>query len=128
MQLNGEKFECLRYGNKQYLQKTYHYLSSSEKIITEKDYVKDLGVLMSNTGKFREHIDNTITQAKTQSLWILRAFHTREANLMISLWKSLVQSRLEYCSQLWCPLQKGDIKKIEETQRCFVPMTSISLS
>ena len=39
---------------------------------------------------------------------------------MLTLWKSLIQSRLEYCSQLWCPLKKGDIQAIEMVQRSFL--------
>ena len=39
---------------------------------------------------------------------------------MITLWKSLARSRLEYCSQLWCPLKKGDIQNIEMVQRSYI--------
>ena len=75
---------------------------------------------MSKTGYFKEHIEHTVKEAKKQCSWILRTFQTRDATLMLTLWKSLVQSRLEYCSQLWCPLQKGDIQMIEMVQRSFI--------
>ena len=75
---------------------------------------------MSKNGKFKEHIHHTVTEAKKQCSWILRTFRTREATLMLTLWKSIVQSRLEYCSQLWSPLQVGDIQKIEMVQRSFI--------
>ena len=39
---------------------------------------------------------------------------------MLTLWESLVQSRLEYCSQLWSPTQTGDIQAIEMVQRSFI--------
>ena len=39
---------------------------------------------------------------------------------MILLWKSLVLSKLDYCSQLWSPLAKGDIQKLEMVQRSFI--------
>ena len=39
---------------------------------------------------------------------------------MLTLWKSLVMSRLEYCSQLWCPLKKGEIQALEMVQRTFL--------
>jgi len=31
----------------------------------------------------------------------MRTFHTREVSLMLTLWKSLVRSRLEYCIENW---------------------------
>ena len=36
------------------------------------------------------------------------------------LWKSLVRPKLEYCCQLWCPTQTGDIQGIEQVQRSFI--------
>ena len=39
---------------------------------------------------------------------------------MLTLWKSLVQSKLDYCSQLWCPLTKGDIQAVIMVQRQFL--------
>lgn len=120
MQLNGDKFEHIRYGNQHDLQTDSCYVSSSGSVIKEKESVKDLGVIMSNTGQFKEHIQHSIAEAKKQCSWILRTFYTREAPLMLTLWKSLVQSRLEYCSQLWCPLQTGDIQSIEMVQRSFI--------
>ena len=38
---------------------------------------------------------------------------------MMTLWKSLVRSKLEYCSQLWCPFKKGDIQDLEQVQKSF---------
>ena len=51
--------------------------------------------------------------------WILRTFYSRTPLLMLTLWKSLVQPILDYCSQLWCPTTPGLIKQIEEIQRSF---------
>ena len=39
---------------------------------------------------------------------------------MLQLWKSIVIPRLDYCSQLWNPYHIGQIKELEELQRCFV--------
>ena len=36
------------------------------------------------------------------------------------LWKSLIRSKLEYCCQLWCPTQTGDIQCLEQVQRSFI--------
>lgn len=39
---------------------------------------------------------------------------------MLTLWKSLILSKLDYCSQLWSPTQTGDIQSLEQVQRSFV--------
>ena len=38
---------------------------------------------------------------------------------MLVIWKSLIQSRLDYCSQLWSPSSAAEIGKIEDVQRQF---------
>ena len=38
---------------------------------------------------------------------------------MLTLWKSLVLSRLDYCSQLWSPVKIGEMQEIEGLQRTF---------
>ena len=53
MELNGDKFECLRYGTNQELQNSTSYKSNSGSTIQEKDYVKDLGITMSNDATFK---------------------------------------------------------------------------
>ena len=75
---------------------------------------------MSSSGTFKAHIDSTVVEAQKQCSWILRTFQTREPLLMLTLWKSLIQSKLEYCSQLWCPLEKGNIQRIEMVQRSYI--------
>ena len=75
---------------------------------------------MCKDGTFKEHIRNAVADAKRQCSWIFRTFTTRQATPMLTLWKSLVQSKLDYCSQLWCHLEKGNIQAIEMVQRCFL--------
>ena len=55
MELNGDKFECLRYGPNKDLQSNTTYLSNTGKAIQEKDHVKDLGpVSISEKTSFRK--------------------------------------------------------------------------
>ena len=74
---------------------------------------------MSNTATFSEHINKICEKARDMCSWILRTFRPRSPQLMITLWKSLVQPILDYCSQLWCPTTPGQIKQIEEIQKNF---------
>ena len=75
---------------------------------------------MSNDGTFKEHIKHTITTAKDLCSWILRTFNTRDPLPLLTLWKSLVQCKLDYCCQLWSPTEKGDIQDLEMVQRTFL--------
>ena len=120
MELHGDKFELLRYGNNEDLRKDTSYASNLGSVITEEENVIDLGVTMNRTGTFTQQIANLITEGNKLCGWILRTFATREEQPMITLWKSLARSRLEYCSQLWCPLKKGDIQNVEMVQRSFI--------
>ena len=120
MELNSDKFEHVHYSHSRLRETTYQYLSTSGDTITEKEDVKDLGVTMSNNGTFRKHIQNVITEARSQAAWILRTFATRDTSPMLTLWKSLVQCKLDYCSQLWNPTEKSDIQALEMIQRSYL--------
>ncbi|XP_057297606.1 uncharacterized protein LOC130628641 [Hydractinia symbiolongicarpus] len=119
MKLNGCKFEHLSYGKIESLKPLPVYLSNTSEKINKKTTVKDLGVIMSNDCKFNKHISNLISKANRITGWILRTFESREKNLMLTLWKSLVIPHLDYCSQLWSPLMKGQIQDIEMVRRTF---------
>ena len=120
MQLNGGKFEHLHYSCDRANPVLRTYTSNSGETIETKNSVKDLGVTISNDCSFDTHIQKMIDSANKQASWILRTFACREPLPMLTLWKSLVQCKLDYCSQLWNPTKKGDIQKIEMVQRSFL--------
>ena len=122
MELHGDKFEHLHYSCRQ---RQYTdipaYTSSSGSIITEKPSVeKDLGVIMSNNGTFKKHIEEVVREARSQAAWALRTFSTRDIIPMTTLFKVLAQYKLDYCSQLWSPTAKGEINALEMVQRSFL--------
>ena len=120
MEFNSLKFEVLRYGKDEVLKIFTNYLSSSGTIIDQKDSVRDLGVIMSADASFNQHINRVVDTASDKISMILRTFKSRDPDLMITLWKSVVIPSLEYCSQLWSPTKKGDIAKLEVLQRKFL--------
>ena len=75
---------------------------------------------MASDGTFKRQILNVVDSANKMCGWILRTFTTRAATPMLTLWRSMVLSRLDYCSQLWCPIQTGDIQALEKVQRSFI--------
>ena len=87
----------------------------------EKEYIKDLGIYISNDLTWTRQIDEVVSGARTMSGWALRTFSTREEDHMITLWKSLVRPCLDYGSPLWSPMPSDlqEIDLLEETQRSF---------
>ena len=65
--------------------------------------------------------EKTVSKARLMSGWALRAFRTREADPMITIWNSLVRPHLDYCSPLWSPRPSNlkEIDLLEDTQRVF---------
>ena len=51
--------------------------------------------------------------------WALRAFKDRSVTTMLTLYKSLIRCKVEYCSPLWSPYKIGDIQALENIQRQF---------
>ena len=120
MKFNSDKFECIRYGKKKELHDNTHYLSDTNTVITPMDQINDLGVILSSNCLFKIQINEIVMTANKLCAWILQTFKIRAPKLMILLWKSLVLSKLDYCSQLWSPTVKGDIQKLEMIQRSFI--------
>ena len=119
MSFNNLKFENLRFGADSTLKATTSYTSPCGTIIDTQEHVRDLGVTMSSDGTFSEHIQKICLSARNMCAWILRTFSDRSCDLMLTTWKSLVLPIVDYCSQLWCPLKKGDIQLIEDIQKAF---------
>ena len=88
--------------------------------IKVKFYLRDLGVEFSSDLYFKAHINKSVTAASRLVGCGLRTFRIRGVGLMRTLWQSLVQPRLDYCSQLWCPDDLDSINKIESVQKQFM--------
>jgi hypothetical protein len=120
MALNDDKFECLRYGPNVDMKNTTSYKSNTGTQIKVKEHVKDLGIIMSSDYTFKEHISQTVSTAKSLAGWVLRTFSTREPIAMMTLWKTMILPKLDYCCTLWNPMQKSQIQAIELVQRQFL--------
>ena len=75
---------------------------------------------MTNDGKFDDHINAVVNKVNNLISWILRTFETRDEKIMLTLWKSLVIPHLDYCSQLWSPIKRGQQQKLELLQKNFL--------
>ena len=72
------------------------------------------------------HDQINIVASKCRSLcgWILRTFISRNAELMLKLYRSLILPRIDYCSQLWSPFRNQDWNLLESIQRMFTARIS----
>ena len=100
MEFNDKKFEALRYGIDEVVKLVTSYVTESGNIITQRSQLKDLGVILSVDCKFDAHVMRIVNSAKNLMSCILRTFTTRDATTMLTLWKSIVMTVLEYCSVL----------------------------
>ena len=120
MKFNSDKFECLRYFTKQDNAPIHQYLAPDGEPIQVKTDLRDLGVQLSSNLSFDIHIENTVTAASKLVGWGLRTFWGRGRAVMLTLLKSLVQPKLDYCSQLWSPSDQMSINKLEAVQQHLV--------
>ena len=124
MHFNADKFECLRFCSKPSLLPEYQYLAPDSEEIKVKSNLRDLGVQVSSDLTFKSHIIKTVTAASRLVGWGMRTFRRRGPGLMRTLWQSLIQPSLDYCSQLWCPDDQESINMIEAVQRQFISKVS----
>jgi hypothetical protein len=118
-QFNSKKFECVRYwpGTEPPEQP---YLPPDGNAIQVKSHLRYLGEELSDDCSFNLHIENVVTSVSKLIGWVLRTFRSRTKLVMLTCWSSsLLQSRLDYCSQLWSPSEQASITKLEAVARHF---------
>ena len=117
---NDSKFELLRYGKDSALTSCTSYLTNKGTIIDEKDFVKDLGITISNTGWFTKHISNIISKVRDLSGWITRTFNSRSRNVMLAQWKSTSNSSIRVLQSVMVSKKVGLIQQLELLQRIYI--------
>ena len=120
MAFNGSKFEVLRYGFNEDLKCVSNYMTpGAEDTIDVKSVLRDLGIMMNDQATWKDHIDKVGSQVNQKAGWVLRTFRCRTTSFLKQMWKSLIQGHIDYCSQLWQPLQSGDLQRIENLQKTY---------
>jgi ribonuclease P/MRP protein subunit RPP40 len=81
--------------------------------------LSDLGVILDEDVKFRQHMHDKINKAFSMLGVIKRNFKNLTMESFILLYKSMVRSHLEYCNSVWAPHKKNDrfIAELERVQR-----------
>ena len=118
MKFNGSKFQLLRYGtNEEIKNNTVYFTGHMEDIIDQFSSIRDLGVIMTDDGRFDGHIEKVVKKVRQKIGWILRTFYTRRTDILKQLWKSLVQCHIDYCSQLYMP---GSARGMHDIEKLFL--------
>ena len=133
MSLHEHKFELLThsiskkpYYNTElpFANKFSTYETVSGELIEPSSIVRDLGINISSDSTWTPHINIMCDKARQMCSWVLSVFRDRSAIVMLTLFNSMVRSRLEYCSPIWSPSKISDIQAIEGVQRHFTSRIS----
>ena len=117
MKLHADKFEYLPHGAKR--DPLSHPYTTEAGTLEPSLTVRDLGVLVQADLDWEGHIRTIAESGRRKAAWVLSVFKTRDREAMITLYKSMVRSLLEYCCPLWNPTEIGDIELLEGVQRSF---------
>ena len=92
------------------------YTALGTKILPS-NLVKDLGISITPNFNFNAHISQISIKAGLKVSWLLSAFQSRSAFVLMTLYKSLVRSIIEYCCPLWSPYSIHEIEILKAVQR-----------
>ena len=120
MLFNAGKFELLRFWQDRDAALDILYMAPDGGPIEEKDSLRDLGVRISTDLSFSDQVDLTVESGNRMAGWALRTFRGRNRYLMLTILRSLIQPRLDYCSRLWSPRDQGSINRLEGVQKHFL--------
>ena len=95
------------------------YTISEEVILEPGTEVKDLGIMFSPNLSWSTHVASIVGSAKKKAGWVLSSFRDRTKTTMLTLYKSLIRSLLEYGCPLWNGLNLTELRSIEAIQRSF---------
>lgn len=119
MKCNADKIFVVSYTRKK--TKLMHNYRINGQPIKRKNFHLDLGVTLDCKLIFDIHVDNIVAKARKTSnfiSWVAKGFHSSHTHM--TLYNSLVRSKLEYCSEVWGNLGITRTKEVEMVQRLFL--------
>ena len=127
MKLHEDKFELIIHKYRQnnplyelpFISELMTYTVSNGETLVPVHKLRDLGVIVTSDLSWSTHISTIACKARSVASWVLSVFKTRDRVTMLTLYKSLVRSHLEYCCPLWNPWKVSDIQLLEGVQRTF---------
>ena len=94
-------------------------------VICKVTEIKDLGVTFCSNLNFNVHICNIVSKSYRMFGFMRRILKPiSDPAVYLSLYHTLIRSRLEYCSFIWSPYSQCMINKIEQVQKKFLKTVS----
>ena len=115
LSLNVRKCFAMHFGTSN--QCNNYFLNDSQ--VERVSCVKDLGISLSDSLKFNDHILGQVVKANRMLGLLKRSFYTREPRFMLIVYKAFVRSLLEYGCILWSPGTKHLTICLEKVQKRF---------
>jgi hypothetical protein len=119
MLFNAKKFQYISFNASLSNNACNVYLCPEMTIIGSTQHANDLGIHLSSNCSFDHHINLMVKRCTRLTGWILRTFSTRDRATMLTLFRALVLSRIDYGCQLWSPYKSMHIVAIEKIQKNF---------
>ena len=133
MKLHDDKFVYINFNirhknsvlaNLPFYSENLCYKSSNGNLLEPSESVTDLGIILSEKLDWAPHVSMITKKAKQKAGWALSVFKDRSPLVMLTLYKSMVRSLLEYACPLWIGLSMQNIRDLEAIQRAFTNKTS----
>ena len=127
MTLHKDKFEYMSYQHNRhnnlleipFVCEQFQYKVSDTTLLRPVEQLRDLGVTMSSDIPWSPYIYEITGKARQKAAWVLAVFHSRSKDIMLTLYKSMARSLLEYCSPLWNTVKIFAIQELESVQKVF---------
>jgi ribonuclease P/MRP protein subunit RPP40 len=113
MKLNVEKCSVLYIGVSN--SKTNYTIAG--KILVTVQQQKDLGVVLTSTLSWSEHVATTVCRANFVVHTLKKSFQRVNEESFVKLYSSYVRPILEYANLIWAPVLKRDIDLLEKVQQ-----------
>jgi len=119
LQLNIDKCQKITFTRNPSKQIKFNYIIDSQAVV-EVESVKDLGVLLDSKLSFNDHINHIYNKSIKMLGYLFRTCGDfRDVDALKSVYSAIVRSHLDYCSQIYNPVQQNKILLLEKIQRRF---------
>lgn len=121
--LNVKKCAVMSITRKAEVNKVKFNYKINNEVIPRVNSKRDLGVTIDSKLSFAEHIGEVTRKAYQMLGFIFRCGKFfKKPESMMTLYNSLVRSRLDYCAAVWSPIYVKHINIVERVQKKFTRM------
>jgi len=113
MQLNISKCTTMYFGT--HNPQAQYMLRNSA--LSKTQTMRDLGVIVSNCGTVSQQCSTVAAKARRLTGLMLRTFHSRNSNVILPMYKTIIRPVVEYATAVWNPCLLKDIAEVERVQR-----------